>query len=114
MEPSVVEFAIGIVATLIVVGINYYAKRTGKRIGRAWLTAGLYVLACLLAVVFKPISLPPAPIYSGDPVVFSQVLTTYISALVTVAGAITGFATVIYNTLIAKVLDKVIVAARLR
>ena len=106
MEPTALQIVTGVVATLAVTLVNLYVKKSGKRIGRAWLTAGLFAVASVLAVIFQPVSLPPFPAYAGDPVTFSQAMITYISAMVSVAGAVTGFATLIYNTLVAKVLDR--------
>ena len=102
---------ISLVASVIVFVINEIADINGIQIGRARLTAGLYAIAFILAVLFTPQVFPAMPDMAGDPAVVSAGVLNYLGALVTQLALLVGVATTIYNLLGKQVLD--LVATRL-
>jgi nitrate/nitrite transporter NarK len=73
------------------------AKFGGVEIGKGWMSILAYVVSVLLAVGFLwPLDLP----VGGDP-------SQFVGALVALAGSVFGFATIIYNVLLDKLLDAV-------
>ena len=97
MELTLAQLAvIGLVATALSAGLRLLvAKVLGKEIGKGWMSVIAYAVSVLLAVVFLwPLELPAG----GDP---SQV----VAALLALATSVFGFATVIYNVILDKLLD---------
>ncbi len=119
---------IGTVATVIVYMLNLLAKqRAGVVLGRGALTVILYVVAFVLAGLFRPAVLTgalepdsPFPLLigagSGDPAMFVGAaipysiavigwVASYLTTLIVTFGSIAGVSTLIYNTLGKKVMD---------
>lgn len=94
------------VAMVVVWGMNALAKWRGVTLGRAKLTAVLYVLAMGMAVAFKWQVLPAAPVWGGDMAAFAEALMLYGTALITLSSVYVGGATAIYNMLLKQVFDK--------
>lgn len=107
---------IGLVATLIVSAVNLYAKYRGKQLGRRWLTVGLFVISVILGFFWARPLLPifPAfPALGDDPalasalvMVFLGQMVVWLGELIAAASSLMGFATLIYNTLLKQVVDK--------
>lgn len=107
---------IGLLATIIAGALNLYLKRQGKAPGRRWITLGLYVIAVLLAAFWARPLLPPFPAFPApvdDPagmaalaILYLGALVVWLGKLIAAASSIVGFATLIYNTLLKAVLDK--------
>jgi hypothetical protein len=99
MELSLTQLAIvGMVATIISAVLRLVvAKWGGVEIGKGWMSVIAYVLSVVLAVVFLwPLELPAG----GDPAEF-------VAVLLALASSVLGFATLIYNVLLDKLLDAV-------
>lgn len=93
-------------AVIFVWALNMLFKWRGIQLGRRALTLILFVLAIGLALLFTPITLPILPVFSGDPAVYVSALIAFVSALVEIGGVIVAAATVLYNTLLKDVLEK--------
>lgn len=100
-----VLFFIGLVASIVVFICNEILKRTGKPLGRAWLTAILYVVAMIITLFIHPLAVPVPPILIGDPAQDSSAMLFYAMALLMLLSTEVGFATLIYNVLLKRVLD---------
>jgi hypothetical protein len=108
---------IGVVATVVAGLINLYLKKSGRQLGRRWITVGLYVISIILAYTWGRPLLPafpafPAPVddpgqYAALIVVFFGNFVVFLGELVAAASAMVGFATAIYNVLLSQVLEKV-------
>jgi len=96
MELTLEQVAlVGLVAAALAQIIKLLVAKFGKeKISRFWITVAAYVVSCGLAVVWMKPVLPPL----DDPAAF-------VAQLLVVAGAVIGFATLIYNLLLAKLLE---------
>ena len=97
MELSLAQLAlVGLVATVVSAILRLVvAKFKGVEIGKGWMTVIAYVLSVVLAVAFLwPLDVPAG----GDPAQF-------MAALLALASSVLGFATLIYNVLLDKLLD---------
>jgi hypothetical protein len=103
MSPELM-FMVGLVASVIVWVVRAISKRGGS-IPSGWLTAGVYVVAGLLAWAFSPVSLPPFPTWGGDLAGFVPALVAWAGELLVPLSAFVGFATLVYNALLKRVLD---------
>lgn len=99
-------FVISTLATFIVYFLNWIAKVSGWKPGRGILTGFLYLISFGLSFVWAQPTLPPLPPWGGDIVVFVPMILDYLAALLTLAGPVVAFATLIYNTLGKLVFDK--------
>lgn len=90
---------IGFVASVFAQVFKLIAARLGSEVPRLWITVAAFVISLVLAVVFMKPALPPV----DDP--------NFVLALVQLATAVLGAATVIYNVLLAKVFDKLSLSA---
>ena len=95
-------YVISIVAMVIVALVNALAKAK-VTIGRGWLTAGVYVVAGLLAYAWAAPIFPAFPAWNGEMSIFVPALFTWFSDLLVVVGPTVGFATLVYNALWGKV-----------
>jgi len=86
---------IGFIASLLSVGVKLFSAKFGIELSKAWMTAIVAVISIVLAVLFN---LPALPVYT-DPM-------QYAAEWIALASGYVGFATIIYNILIDKVLDK--------
>jgi hypothetical protein len=109
LSPEIL-FAVALVASVAVWGIKQYAK-TGRQIPDAVLTSGVYVVSAVLALFFSPVSLPPFPAFV-DLFTFIPALIAWVGALLVPLSAFAGFAGLIYQALLKRILDGM--AARLR
>src|SRR5574342_1280307 len=101
LSPEVL-FAIAIAGSVIVWGIKLALK--GKPISDAALTTGVYVVSVVLAFLFQPVVLPPLPPYVDLATFIPALISWLVLALVPVS-AFVGFATLIYQALLKRVLD---------
>jgi hypothetical protein len=85
--------------------INTLAEFKGIKIGREYVTGGLYVIAFLLVIVFNPGVLPVFPSVPSDPAMILSVFFAYSQAVVVALIPYTGAAMTIYNMLLRDVLD---------
>ena len=88
-------FLVGLFASILSAVLRFIAARTGKEIGKGWMTVVVAVVSMVLAIIFN---LPQLPVYT-DPL-------QYIGEWATLLSAYIGAATAIYNILLAQVLDK--------
>lgn len=102
LSPELV-FVIGIVAS-VVVWILKFLQKKGTEISSGWLTAGVYVASGLLALAFAAPILPPLPPFV-DLASFIPALLVWLGDLLVPLSAFVGFATLVYNVLLKKILD---------
>jgi hypothetical protein len=84
---------IGFVATVVAQIIKIVAAKLGKQPGRVAITLTAFGLSLVLAVIWARPSIPAW----GDPMQF-------LNELIMMAGSVLGFATIIYNVLLDKLL----------
>lgn len=101
---------ISMVGLGIVVLLNYLVRTFNVRIGAGWLTVFLYLVSTVMAALLAEISLPPFPVFGGDPAEFAQGLADFIQQTAPIATTITTSATLIYNSLKEHVFDKLLPA----
>lgn len=113
--PPEYAFILGLVATVIVWGVNLFYRKQGTKISRKKLTVVLFGVGLVLAALFQAFTFPEFPgwpqFVSGSDVAenaglfivfISEILVvifTYLATLLTKAAAMTGSATIIYNLL---------------
>jgi hypothetical protein len=105
-------FVIATLAMVIVYLVKLWANKSGKSLGRGWLTAILYVLSVGLALLWKlPVFQPfPAPlqshVYGGDVASYVAAWLVFFMSVLTAIGPLVAYATLIYNTLGKKVFEQ--------
>ena len=98
-------FLIGLIASVIVYVIKLISSRMPNvSIKREWLTIFLYSIALGLSALWQGILLPTFPVFT-DPVTFMSGLLRWLADILVAIGPSVGFATLIYNVLLARVLD---------
>lgn len=96
---------IGVVASAVVYGLKWLAAKYPQVvIKREWLTAGLYVISIVLALVWGGAHLPTLAGFS-DPVTFVAACFQWVSDLLVSAAVPVSFGTLIYNILLKRVFD---------
>lgn len=95
---------LGLVASIVVWVLKIIFTDKGDRVPSWILTSGLYVVAFVLALVFNPVVLPPFPPFSDAPS-FVSALLGYLNLLLPILAAAAGFATLIYQVILKRVLD---------
>ena len=98
-------FAIGLVASVIVWALKLLAQN-GQAVPDAVLTDGVYVVSGVLALLFNPVALPMFPPFI-DLASFVPALIAWIGALLVPLSAFAGFAALVYQVLLKKILDGV-------
>lgn len=96
-------FVIAITSSVIVWVVKFASGR-GANIPDVYLTGGVYIVSGVLAFLFAPVALPPFPPFV-DLASFVPALIAYIGALLVPLSAFVGFAGLVYQALIKKVLD---------
>ena len=96
-------FVIGLAASVLVWIVKAVQSR-GAKLSSGLLTGIVYAIAFGLALAFAPLTLPLLPQYS-DPAQFVQAVIDYIGAAAVPVSAFVGFATLLYNSLLKRVLD---------
>lgn len=86
---------VGFVASVLSVIVKLISAKLGVNLSKAWMTVIVGGVSLVLAVLFN---LPAIPAYS-DPL-------QYLAEWLTILSGYVGFATIIYNIVIDKVLDK--------
>lgn len=86
---------IGFVAMLVVYGVQVVAAKSGKTIGKEVIAGICFTISVFLAYIFMQPSIPEV-----------QDTSTFVQELLTIAGSVMGFATLVYNALFSRVLDK--------
>ena len=98
-------YVIGVFASALVYVLKLIGENFPKfTIKREWLTAVLYVVSGALALMWSGFVLPVFAAFS-DPITFVSALLGWISAVLVALGPAVGFATLIYNIFLKKVLD---------
>ncbi len=99
MELTVLQLAIiGLVVTALAAGIKIVvAKFSGVVLSRGWISIVAYIASALLAFVFLFAKLPE--LSGGD-------IADNVTAIMTFVTALFGAATLIYNLLLARLLEK--------
>lgn len=109
LNPEVL-LIIALVSSVIVWGIKFAMAR-GASVPPAYLTGGVYVVSGVLAFFFAPVSLPSFPVFV-DLATFVPALLQYIADLLVPLSAFSGFAALVYQALLKRVLDGL--AARMK
>lgn len=99
-------YVIAIIATVLVYVLNALAK-TKVHVHRGWLTTAVYLISGVLAYAWSAVVFPAFPAWGGDVAVFAPALLDWASNVLTAVGPIVALATLIYNVLLKKILDKV-------
>ena len=98
-------YVIGVFASALVYVLKLIGENFPKfTIKREWLTAVLYVVSGALALMWSGFVLPVFAAFS-DPITFVSALLGWVSAVLVALGPAVGFATLIYNIFLKKVLD---------
>ena len=93
--------AIAAVGIAVVWGVNWVAKKYNYHIGKGWLTGILAALSLILSFFFRPLNVAPIPALCD-----SLCWQAYLPVLFAAAAAQVGFATAVYNALLASIGDK--------
>ncbi len=102
-------YVIGVVGSALVYMLKLIGEKFPKvEIKREWLTAVLYVVSGGLALMWSGFVLPAFAEFS-DPITFVSSLLGWASAVLVALGPAVGFATLIYNLFLKKVLDGAVV-----
>ena len=102
-------YVIGVVGSALVYVLKLIGEKFPKvEIKREWLTAVLYVVSGGLALMWSGFVLP-AFSASSDPITFVSSSLGWVSAVLVALGPAVGFATLIYNLFLKKVLDGAVV-----
>ena len=102
-------YVIGVFASALVYVLKLIGENFPKfTIKREWLTAVLYVVSGALALMWSGFMLPVFAAFS-DPITFVSALLGWVSAVLVALGPAVGFATLIYNLFLKKVLDGAVV-----
>jgi len=94
------------------IAIVWIVRWTSRAFGWNWqpgkrgLTALLFVVSVVLSLLFNPVAAPAFPPLGQDFSVWLPAFVAYVGALVAVAAPVVSSATLIYNILLAKVLEK--------
>lgn len=105
MELSEVHlFVIGLLAPIIIWGVKTWQERSGKPVPSGVLTAGVYVVSFGLGLLFGAPILPAFGPFS-DPVSFVGACLQWLGDFLIAVGPLVGFATLVYNALLKRVLD---------
>ncbi len=98
-------FVLSIAASAIVWLLKVVFVDKGQEVP-AWVyTIVLGVVSLVLALVFSPVALPPFPANDGSLLGILAALLTFAGALLPIISAIVGFATLIYQALLKRILD---------
>lgn len=98
-------YVIGVFASALVYVLKLIGENFPKfTIKREWLTAVLYVVSGALALMWSGFVVPVFSAFS-DPITFVSALLGWVSAVLVALGPAVGFATLIYNIFLKKVLD---------
>lgn len=87
---------VGFVASILSAGIKLLSAKFGVELTKFWMTVIVAAVSIVLAVLFN---LPALPVYGDDPML-------YVTSWLTLISGYVGFATLIYNLILDKVLDK--------
>lgn len=109
LSPEVLFF-VALASSVIVWAVKFAMSR-GANIPSAYLTGGVYVVSGVLAFFFAPISLPAFPPFV-DLASFVPALLQYIADLLVPLSAFAGFAALVYQALLKRVLEGL--AARMK
>ena len=102
-------YVIGVFASALVYVLKLIGENFPKfTIKREWLTAVLYAVSGALALMWSGFMLPVFAAFS-DPITFVSALLGWVSAVLVALGPAVGFATLIYNLFLKKVLDGAVV-----
>jgi len=109
LSPEIL-FAIGLVASVVVWLLRLVVKN-GAELPDWVLTSGVYVVSGVLAFFFNPVALPPFPPFA-DLAQFIPLFLAWIGDLLVPLSSFAGFAALVYQALLKKILDGV--AARFK
>jgi hypothetical protein len=98
---------IGLAVTVLVWMLNLWVKRSGKKIGRAWLTVIVYLVAMIITIIVQPVIMPALPAWNGDAALFTNAWIGFLAAVAPIAATVTGEATLVYNSILKQVADQV-------
>lgn len=96
---------LGMVASVIVWVLRLLASK-GWQPSKAVVAVFLYIVSLVLSVAFSPVTFPQFPPFNDAPS-FVAALLQFIGALLTIGAPVTGFAFLIYNFLLQRVLEAV-------
>jgi hypothetical protein len=98
-------FILGLAASAIVWLLKKIFIEKGKEVPVWVYSIALGVVAFALAVLFVPVVLPPFPAHDGSLIGIVAAVLTFIGATLPVLAAVVGFARIVYEALLQRVLD---------
>lgn len=101
---DVMLFVIGLAASVIVWAVKLYRVRSGKEVSTVVLQWGVYVVSLGLALAFQ-IPVLPSISFVGGPVAIIGAIFEWVGALIAAIAPAFTFATLIYSTLLKRILD---------
>jgi len=96
---------IGFIAAALGQLLKVLVALIGVKIDRKWLTIALFAISLAISYLWAAPIVPAWPAMDADPAVFGGAIVGWIGSVISVASVIIGFATLIYNLLLAKVFD---------
>jgi predicted PurR-regulated permease PerM len=100
-------YLIALFASVVVFVLNQLYQRTGKKIPAAYLTVGVYVASFVLAVMWKGVVLPPAPVcVPTDPGACAVSILYTITNFLQNIGGYVAFAALIYQAFLKQIMEK--------
>lgn len=97
-------FVLGLLATGIVWLLREAFVKKGKSVPKYVYNIALGVVALLLAVAFSPVVLPPFPAHDGSILGILSAVLAFAGELLPILVAVVGFAKIVYEDLLERVL----------
>lgn len=99
------------IAIALVWVLNVIAQRLNYHPGKPGLTGFLFAVSLGLAFLFEPTALPALPAWGNDLAAYTPQLLDYLAGVIALTLPYIASATLIYNILLGKVLDKAATSA---
>jgi hypothetical protein len=102
---SELVFVVGLVASVIVWLLKEAFVKKGKKVPASVYNIVLGVVAILIALPFAPVAFPPFPAHDGTLIGILSAILAFVGALLPILVAEVGFAKIVYEALLKKVLE---------
>lgn len=103
--PVELMFILGILSSVIVWILREVFVKKGREVPLWVYNIVLGVVALVLALAFSPVVLPPFPANDGSLLGIIAAILTFAGALLPVLVAVVGFARIVYEVLLKRILD---------
>jgi hypothetical protein len=98
-------FILSLLSSVIVWVLKKAFVDQGKEVPTWVYNLVLGAVALVLSVAFAPVVLPPLPPFDGDLLSILSAILAFVSALIPVLVAVVGFARIIYEVILQKILE---------